>query len=120
MQPTTPAAQNSGMPIQQPFTDQHNAVYNTLRNQMMQYAAAGVPGMQDVVNGLNKVHTNLMGSYVPTQQQPAQQQIPSATNPAAMQTPQGLAQVRNLMSMIRQRNAPSTPQAPSQAQPYQA
>jgi hypothetical protein len=102
--------QQTAQPIQQPFTDEHNGVYNTLRNQIMQYSAAGVPGMEDVVNALNKTHTKLMSSYQPTQPtQPARPQVATAS-----QTPEAIAQVKNLMSQIRQRNIPS----PSGASAY--
>ncbi len=101
-QPPNPKTQ--GMPFPQPFTDQHNGVYDTLRNQMMQYAAAGVPGMEDVVNALNKTHTKMMSSYQPTAPV-APPRPPQATTP--VQTPQGLDQVRGLMDQIRQRNTPT-------------
>lgn len=111
-QPTTNTP-NSNQPVNgMPFTDQHNGVYNTLRNQMMQYAAAGVPGMEDVVNALNKTHTKLMSSYQPTQ--PAQPARPATPVNPALQTPQGLAQLNGLMSQIRNRNTPT----PSGAQQY--
>jgi hypothetical protein len=107
---STPGAtggqQTAGMPVQPPFTDQHNGVYNTLRNQMMQYAAAGVPGMEDVVNALNKTHTKLMSSYQPGQPVPPRQ-VAQGQPTTPLQTPQGLQQVRGLMDQIRQRNTPT-------------
>ena len=107
--------QQNGQQIQ-PFTDQHNGVYNTLRNQIMQYASAGVPGMEDVVNALNKTHTKLMSNYQPSQ--PIQQARPQIANP--IQTPQALQQVKSLMDQIRQRNISPTPYhaTPSSAASY--
>ena len=110
-QPNVQQPQGNGMPFPQPFTDQHNGVYNTLRNQMMQYAAAGVPGMEDVVNSLNKTHTKFMSNYQPTQ--PASPARPA--QPAPSQHPQALQQVRSLMDQIRNRN---TSPAPSGATSY--
>ena len=107
--------QPNGMVQQPTFNDQHNNVYNTLRNQMMQYAAAGVPGMEDVVNALNKTHTKLMGSYTPTQS--VQPRTVAAGQPTTVpQTPQQLQQVNQLMQQIRNRN--SSP-SPSGATAYQ-
>lgn len=103
-QPNIQQPQGSGMPFPQAFTDQHNGVYNTLRNQLMQYHSAGVPGMEDVINALNKTHTKLMSTYKPTQ--PAVPQRPA--QPAVPQTPQNLAQVRSLMDQIRNRNTTPT------------
>lgn len=47
----------------QPFTDSHNDVYNGLRNLMLHYNAAGVPGMDKVLNTLNKTHTEVSQNY---------------------------------------------------------
>lgn len=100
MQPTTGATQPQTMP----FTEQHNAIYNGLRDTMLKYAAAGVPGMDKVADILNKQHTLNMQNYTPQQKPVAQ---PVSSQPA---TPQNaLGTLNGVMQQIRQQNAPSLP-----------
>lgn len=61
---------------QQPFTGTHNHIYETLRKYLMQLHSQGVPGMDEVLNALNKSHIKQMGQM----QQPMQ--------PQQMQQPQ--------------------------------
>jgi len=97
-QPTTAGTQ----PV--PFTDAHNAAYNSLRNTMLHYHAAGVPGMDTVLNNLNKTHTQMAQNYTPTPPvAPARPVAPVApVAPTAPQASGGLQQLNQMMQGIRQ------------------
>lgn len=90
---------------QQPmaFTDAHNAIYNGLRDVLMRHQASGVPGMDKVVNALNKAHQEGMMNYQPSRPRPmAATQMPA--------TPQNqIGQLSSMMQQIRQKNAPQLP-----------
>ena len=90
-----------------PFTDAHNTIYNGLRDTLMKYHAAGVPGMDKVVDALNKQHQEGMTNYQP----------PAIKPVAATQTPPSTSQIErqqagslnSLMTQIQQKNTPSLP-----------
>lgn len=92
---------------QQPmaFTDSHNAVYNGLRDTLQRYVAQGIPGMDKIVDALNKQHTSMMGSYQPPQPRPA---VATQMNPAQAEQGQ-VAAVGGLMNQIRQQNQAQLP-----------
>lgn len=95
---------------QQPmaFTDAHNAVYNGLRDTLQRYVAQGVPGMDKVVDALNKQHTANMANYQPTQTRRPMAATQMPQNPSQVQQNQ-VGQLNNLMTQIRQKNAPALP-----------
>lgn len=73
MQPTQSSAPTKGqaqMP-QQPFTASHNHIYETLRNSLMQLYKSGVPGMDEVLNALNKSHVAQLKNSQGQPQMPA-------------------------------------------------
>lgn len=114
--------QQPGMPVEQPFNEWHNNVYNGLRDTLQKYSAAGVPGMDKIVDTLNKLHLNYMKSYVP-QNQPEGQggagpqivrpNMSSRNQPMPQQNQSGISfnpfgSLNTLMQGIINRNAPQT------------
>lgn len=85
-----------------PFTQFHHEVYNNLRDTLMQAHAAGVPGIDKVVDALNKQHTTNMPNYVGQEAQQPQRQVAP---------PQGneLQSLNAMMSAIRQNNGAPMP-----------
>ena len=79
-----------------PFTEAHNQIYNSLRNIMQQYHASGIPGLDKVVDTLNKQHVAMMQNYVGNNrpQQPARPSVPA---PSGRQ----LESINELMTHIR-------------------
>lgn len=100
---------NTQQPQQQPmqFTDMHNDVYNQLRNNLLKYHAQGVPGIDKVLDSLNKQQTAMMQNYTPSQPAQPQQPTPTPQPPANDQT--RLSQLSNVMQQIRQRTASTVP-----------
>lgn len=112
------------------FNSQHHDVYNALRNTLMGFVQAGIPGMDQVLNALNQQHTKMITPQQAAQQmgggmkqpvqvsQPAQQ---SGGNPLAnaaasllqskqgQQAPQG--QMQSIGSPLPQ-GMPMNPQQP--------
>lgn len=102
MQPQAPTQQQQPMA----FTDSHNSVYNNLRDMLQRHVAAGVPGMDKVVDALNKQHQAGMQTYTPAKPRPmVVTQVPE--DGGVQQSPVG--QLSNLMTAIRQQNSPALP-----------
>lgn len=97
-----PTAQQTQQPMA--FTDAHNAVYNGLRDTLQRYVSQGIPGMDKVVDALNKQHTSMMQNYRPNPPRPvAATQMPQGSQPS--QT----GQLNNLMQQIKTNNSPTLP-----------
>ena len=62
----------------QPFTQQHNQVYEQLRQALMKLHQQGVPGMDQVLNSLNQQHVKLAGGRGGQAQQPQPAPTPQA------------------------------------------
>lgn len=78
-----------------PFSEAHNQIYNSLRNILQQYHASQVPGLDKVVDTLNKQHVAMMQGYVGNAQtQPPNRNVPA---PSGKQ----LAGLNELMTHIR-------------------
>lgn len=100
-----PVQPNGQQPMQ--FTDSHHAVYNALRDTLQRHIAAGVPGIEKVVDALNKQHTANMVNYTPPAPRPQ-----ATTQVQPQNSVMGRSQIQNLndmMTQIRQRNTPAMP-----------
>ena len=78
-----------------PFTEAHNQIYNSLRNVLQQYHASQVPGLDKVVDTLNKQHVAMMQNYVGNPQ--------NTERPRTVPAPSGrqLQGLSDLMTHIR-------------------
>ena len=112
MNPTAqPTVSNTAVNQQgqiQPFTDAHNAAYNNLRNLMMNYNAAGVPGIDKILNTLNKTHTEVSQNYAPNN-------TGASVSPQAAPQQNSLQGLNQIMQGIRQG---ATSQLPNGYQGY--
>ncbi|SRR6266436_2509758 len=96
MNPTNQVQQ----PIQR-FTPANDAVYNTLRDTLQRHIAGGVPGLDKVVDSLNKQHVSMMQNYRPLR--------PQGVAPTQTPVQNSIGALNDMMGKIRQQNAPALP-----------
>lgn len=69
--------QAAGSALAGAFTPAHDRIYNGLRNALMQLVQAGVPGMDAVLNALNKSHVDQVKGQGKQSPKMPQGQMPS-------------------------------------------